>query len=221
MLRKTPPRWLWLVAAAVTLVEARFEATRLIHLSAREFLQPTQHSRLPELLYAPLNYTTCANHLCTKHLVSVHDAWPTIQPDFLTHQVGNNTHVNGGITQHRSRDDRITHDGRRLRQFTRRVHGPRLFGGSTQILRDRRAAGTDGNQRLVSTAGRLSFTFGCSGPLDILAVNKQALVRMRRRRTFGANLRRSTSSQPRHRRARVIAPRRRDPRADLLLQAQS
>ena len=216
--------WLWLAAALSTQGEATIsKATRRTTLSGLAILQEKRNRQTFPALYGPLSDHTCAKHLCPKHLrlVSAYDARPPLQRFVTQHQVGNNSDIHVSRFQLRHSDNRVAHAARRLRLFARRVHGRRIPRRSRPILRNRRGAGTDGNQRVVSTGRRLGFTSRCSRRLGFVAINKQNLARTRRPpRTFRANPRRSTSSQ-RHRRdlANARPSTRRVPRADLLLQA--
>ena len=213
--------WLWLAAALSTQGEATIsKATRCITLSGLELSHQTRVSQSPPELYAPRNYNTCAKHLCTKHLrlVSAYDARPPLQRFVTQHQVGNNSDIHVSRFQLRHSDNRVAHAARRLRLFARRVHGARIPRRSRPILRNRRGAGTDGNQRVVSTARRPRTASCCSGRLGFVAINKKNLARTRRPRSTSFDVVSATPSP----RPRKRAPStRRVPRADLLLQAQS
>ena len=213
--------WLWLAAALSLRGEARItKATRRITLSGRELLQEKRNRQtLPEL-YGPLSDHTCAKHLCPKHLrlVSAYDARPPLQRFVTQHQVGNNSDIHVSRIQLRHSDNRVAHAARRLRLFARRVHGRRIPRRSRPIFRNRRGAGTDGNQRVVSTARRPRTASCCSRRLGFVAINKQNLARTRRPRSTSFDVVSATPSP----RPRKRAPStRRVPRADLLLQAQS
>ena len=221
MARGSFPSCLWLAALSLSVVQARItKATRRFTFSGRVLSHETRHRQTPAELYGPLSDHTCAKHLCPKHLrlVSAYDARPRLQRFVTQHQVGNNSDVYVSRFQLRYSDNRVAHAARRLRLFARRVHGRRIPRRSRPILRNRRGAGTDGNQRVVSTARRLDFTSRCSRRLGFVAINKQNLARTRRPRSTSFDVVSATPSpRPRNR-----APSTRCvPCADLLLQAQS
>ena len=170
--------WLWLAAALSTQGEATIsKATRRITLSGLELSHQTRSSQSPPELYAPLNYNTCAKHLCKKHLrlVSAYDARPPLQRFVTQHQVGNNSDIHVGRPQLRHSDNRVAHAARRLRLFARRVHGARIPRRSRPILRNRRGAGTDGNQRVVSTARSCSFDSVSALPVWLRSVRRSII----------------------------------------------